>query len=203
MHYSTRTGSFRPHRCLRRMLRFALWRGLGEKQNAAIPGRAQAMACSTMPGTEAATIDRSAPRPLGERADLRRHIHRAGIPAVIRAAARGDGKAFGDGVGGGECAPARWASMVNIRPIGPCPITTTNSPGCGAHLHHSLKAGVERFHQRGPLEGSAFRNPLHAALHNPWHHAHVLGEASPRGLESGCDPHLFIHRALRVSWRRQ
>ena len=95
-------------------------------------------------------------------------------------------------------APVRFTSMVNIRPIGPCPITTTKSSGCGIALDHRLQTGVQRLHQGGALERDAVRDLLHAALHNPVHHPHVLGKAAARRFESRGDSHFLINRALRV-----
>ena len=89
-------------------------------------------------------------------------------------------------------------SMVNIRPIGPWPSTTTTSSGLRIALHHGFQAGIQRLHQRGALERDAVGNLLHAASHNPVHDAHVLREAAARGLESRRDPHFLIDRALRV-----
>ncbi len=51
-------------------------------------------------------------------------------------------------------------------------------------LHHGFQAGVQRLDQGGALEGDAVGNLLHAALHNPVHHPHILREAAARRLET-------------------
>src|ERR1035437_4113995 len=97
------------------------------------PGREQAIAWSTMPRADTATITKSAPRPpvrrltseatsvvLGSQVNSAPHLAatRNRSPIVSVAATR---------------APLRFTSMVNISPIGPCPKTITKSSGCGSH----------------------------------------------------------------------
>ena len=49
-------------------------------------------------------------------------------------------------------APVRFNSMVNIKPMGPCPMTTAVSSGLRRALDNGLQTRIDRFHERWPAQ---------------------------------------------------
>ncbi len=98
------------------------------------------------------------------------------------------------------CAPVRCTSMVNIRPIGPCPMTTTTSSGCGSHCTTAFRQVLSGSTRVARSNETPSGIVLHAALHDPIHHPHVLGKSAARRFETRGDPHLLVNGALRVDF---
>src|SRR5262249_1903697 len=59
-----------------------------------------------------------------------------------------------------------------------------------------LQASIDRLDVAGLLIGNVVGNFDYALLHDPIHHANVLGEAAAAGLVAGGHAHLLVGRAL-------
>ena len=162
------------------------------------PGRVDRTASSTSPFTLVATKTISAPRPsvssfsFAETSSLRGSSANA-APHCLDNSSR-------DGIVSVATMvhPRSFSSMVNIRPIGPWPCTSTTSSGCGIALFDGFQTGVDRFDKRRHLERNAVRDFLHAAFDDPVHHADILRKTAARGLESGRHAHFLINGTLRI-----
>ena len=64
---------------------------------------------------------------------------------------------------------------MNIRPMGPAPMTTMVSPGCAPVSFEPLHHAGERLGERGVLQRHAVRDQQRVLLHDARGDAHVLG----------------------------
>ena len=96
--------------------------------------------------------------------------------------------------------PERFTSMVNSRPMGPWPSTTTTSSGLRIQLHHALETGIDGLDEAGAIERNALRDFFHAAPDDPVHDANVLRKSAAGRLISRRYADLFINRALGVQF---
>ena len=83
--------------------------------------------------------------------------------------------------------------------MGPCP----GSPHIfrlRSHLLDAFEAGVHRLDETGLVEGYSIGNLFDAALDDPVHGAHVLGETASGGFIPGRDADFLVDRALGVEF---
>ena len=164
------------------------------------PGREQAHGLlDDSAGPEAATITRSAPRPPVSRltSEATSTLRGSQVNSAPQRAA--SAQPLGNGIGGGDAragAPHQHREHQADRAL--------------AQHHHELIrlriALAPRLSGRcsaarpsvARSKETAVGNLLHAALHDPVHHPHVLRETAARRLKPGRDADFLIDRALRV-----
>ena len=196
---STRKASAPPRRCPRRTPRFVPCREVWAKSRIRAPGREHATACSTIPGADAATMTRSAPRPSVRCLHHPGNVGRAGIEGFVGAEARATARSRSGMVSVATTrAPRAAAQHGEDQADGALSQDQHDVAGLRIGFDNRFEAGVHRFDEAGPFEGDAVGNLLDAARDNPIHDADVLREAAAGGLESGRDADFLVAGALRV-----
>ncbi len=93
-------------------------------------------------------------------------------------------------------APRSASSLVKSSPTGPCPATSTRSPGRRFSRRTLFEHGVDRI-EHGALLESVPRRDGHDARENELHHPHVCRVAAARRLETRCEARALAGGALR------
>ncbi len=163
------------------------------------PGREQAIAWSTMPRAETATITRSAPRPPVRRLTSEATSIVRGSQANSAPHLRRHPQSLADGIGGRDARAPALHQHGKHQPNRPLPQDDHEILRLRIALHHGLQTRVQGLHQSGALEGNSGGNSLHAALHYPVHYPHVLSKPSARRLEARRNADFLVHRALGVN----
>ena len=91
--------------------------------------------------------------------------------------------------------PRSCRIFVNIRPIGPCPATSTASPGSRFKPLDGLEDGVDGF-EHGAFGEGIFGGNFHDAGQDEGHDADVFGIAAARRLKPGGDAGALVGLAL-------
>ena len=163
-HYSTRKGSVHRHKGPHRTVSMRSVAEVCAKSRMRAPGREQAIACSTMPGTDAATMTRSAPRPPVRRRASAATSDLARIPGEFGAALRRQFQPRVDGVGGRDARPRAARQHGEHQADRPLSQDHHQIVRLRVALHHGLQARVERFHQawrvRRRFRRESSRRPL-------------------------------------------
>src|ERR1700733_6303114 len=98
-------------------------------------------------------------------------------------------------------APARFARVARIRPIGPCPITRTVSPASrpsvSIPLMQVFTGSGEPAGPAGLLEADAVGNAYSTLPDDPVHYPDIFRKASPRWVKAGGAANLLVSGTLR------
>ena len=95
-------------------------------------------------------------------------------------------------------APHLRARTDRMMPIGPCPITSTVSPGTSLQCFDTLHAGIHRLDERRLLKRHTVWNANYAAAaDDPIHHPNVFGEAAAAGFVARGRSNFLVRRTLR------
>ncbi len=158
------------------------------------------MACSTIPGTEAATITRSAPRWSVSRRTSASTVGIARIPSFQCATPRESSRRAAMV----SVADNRGAGALQQHGEHQTDGSLTDHHSCFVRLrralHHGLQTGIHGLDETGAIKRDSVRNLFHAVFDDPIHNAHVLRKTAAGRFKSRGHADLFVDRALRVQF---